>query len=79
MIQTLKRAVLASLRAGGLLSLEAGQSQARGQSHGGHGGGSRDGYGGSRDGDGGYGEGYSGSVGVYYPKYGYHPQFWGFY
>jgi hypothetical protein len=54
MIRALKRSVLASFLAVGLLALGAGQSQTRGQSPGGHGGG----YGGYRGGYSGWGGGY---------------------
>ena len=77
MIRVLKRVVLASILAIGLLSLGAGQSQAFGQSRGGHGGG----YGGYRGGFG-YG-GYRGGFGWYPGGYGgwggwYFPYSWGY-
>ena len=84
MIRALKRVVLASFLAVGLLALGAGQSQAGGPFRGGYGGyrggyGGWGGYGGFRNGYGGWGGGFRNGYGGYGGSYGwYFPPIWGF-
>ena len=81
MIRALKRVVLVSFLAVGLLALGTGQSQAGGPPRGGYGGfrGGYGGWGGFRNGYGGWGGGFRNGYGGYSGSYGwYFPPTWGF-